>query len=529
MKLQSLLVRILCCFYFIVAGLLLIPYPGFQHDEVVFAEPIFQRGLAFYCKPLGSRFIPMMINSYAGAFKTWVYWPIFKVWHPSAYSMRVPVLLIAALSILLFWPIMVRAGGKRAAAIATILLATDTMYLMTSIFDWGPVALQHILLIAVLYAFIRFDETSHPAWLAVASFLSGLALWEKALFFWIAGALAIACGVIWFKRVWARVNLRNIVLAGMCFGIGASPFILYNIHKPNSTLSENTNISTEELGQKVEIAKRTVDAHAIFDYIVFDDWVQPARTPGNALESASLALRDATGTNQINEMLWAYALAILLAPFAWRTAAWRPLLFSLIFMAVGWALMLVTKNAGGSVHHVILLWPIPLMFLALAWSEASKRIPGRIAIPVLGVVVAFFAAENVLATNQYLAQFIRNGPTVIWTNALYPLSADLTQNHYGEIDGIDWGTIVPLRVLERATVPLEAVDVDSNAPQTALAKMNRQDAVFLGHVKGLEVFAGVNDKLDAIAAKQGFVKQTIKTFADENGRPIFELFQYHAR
>jgi hypothetical protein len=88
---------------------------------------------------------------------------------------------------------------------------------------------------------------------------------------------------------------------------------------------------------------------------------------------------------------------------------------------------------------------------------------------------------------------------------------------------------VPLRVLERATVPLEAVAVDPNAPQSALVKMNRQDTVFLGHVKGLEVFAGVNDKLDAIAAKQGFVKQTIKTFADENGRPIFELFQYRAR
>jgi hypothetical protein len=529
MKFQSLLVRILCCFYFIVAGFLLIPYPGFQHDEVVFAEPVFQRGLAFYCRPLGARFIPMMINSYAGAFKTWVYWPILKVWHPSAYSLRVPVLLIAALSILLFWPIMVRAGGRRAATIATILLATDTMYLMTSVFDWGPVALQHILLVAVMYGFIRFDETRHPAWLALASFLCGLALWEKALFFWIGGALAVACVAVWFKRVWAHANLRNIALAAVCLAIGASPFILYNIHKPNSTLSENTNISTEELSQKIEAAKRTVDAHAIFDYIVFDDWMKPSRTPQNAIESASLALRDATGTSQINEMLWAYALAIVLAPFAWRTAAWRPLLFALIFAAAGWALMLITKNAGGSVHHVILLWPMPLMFLALAWSEASKRIPRKIAVPALGVVVAFFAAENVLATNQYLAQFIRNGPTVIWTNALYPLSADLTQHHYGEIDGIDWGTIVPLRVLERATVPLEAVNVDPNAPQSALAKMNRQDAVFLGHVKGLEVFEGVNDKLDAIAAKQGFVKQTIKTFADENGRPVFELFQYHVR
>jgi len=370
MRFQSILVRVICCLYFVLAGFLLIPYPGFQHDEVVFAEPIFQRGLAFYCRPLGSRFIPMMINSYAGAFKTWVYWPIFKVWHPTAYSLRVPVLLIAAFSILLFWPVMTRAGGRRAAAIATILLSTDTMYLMTSVFDWGPVALQHLFLVAIIFAFLRYHETGHPALLALASFLAGLALWEKALFFWLAGGLGVACLVIYFKQVWLHVSMRNIAIAVIAFGAGATPFILYNIHKANSTLSENANVSTDELDQKVEIAKRTIDAHAIFDYIVFDDWMQQSRAPRTAIESASLALRDATGTSQVNEMLWAYALAILLAPFAWRTSAWRPMLFALIFTAVGWALMLITKGAGASVHHVILLWPLPLMFLALAYSEA---------------------------------------------------------------------------------------------------------------------------------------------------------------
>ena len=84
--------------------------------------------------------------------------------------------------------------------------------------------------------------------------------------------------------------------------------------------------------------------------------------------------------------------------------------------------------------------------------------------------VAFFAAENVLAANQYLAEFIRNGPTRDWTNAIYPLSADLMQSHYGEVAGSDWGTVVPLGVLERETAPLSWVDVDDNEVQPALAK-----------------------------------------------------------
>jgi hypothetical protein len=142
-------------------------------------------------------------------------------------------------------------------------------------------------------------------------------------------------------------------------------------------------------------------------------------------------------------------------------------------------------------------------------------------------MVAIFAAKNALVTNEYLAQFIRNGPTNYWTNALYPLSSDLEQSHYGEIDGIDWGTDVPLEVLERATVPLGFVNVDESSPQDALGKMDKDGVVFLGHVQKFEIYPEVDEKLDAIAAKKGMVKQVIKTYPDGNGRPMFELFQYH--
>ena len=527
MKSRNIIILAFCNFYFVFAGLLLIPYAGFQHDEVVFADPIFQRGLAFYSRHLGHRWIPMMINSYAGALKTWIYWPIFKVWYPSPYSLRVPAMLIAALAIVLFWPIMVRAGGRRAAAIATVLLATDSMYLMTSVFDWGPCALQHFFLAAVMLAFIRYHETGKPAILALASFLSGVALWEKALFFWLAGGLAVACLAIYPKYIRQRVSMRNLGIAAGSFVIGAVPFIMYNVHKPNSTLGENATFSAEQFDDKVEAAHRTIDAHAMFMYIVYDDWVQPPREARTDLEETSLQLRENTGITQRNYMLWAYGLSILLVPFAWRTRAWRPMLFALIFCAVGWALMLITKSAGASVHHVILLWPVTLMFLALPLSEASRRLPERIGIPVLCAIVGVFAAKNVLVTNEYLAQFIRDGPYVNWTNALYPLSADLMQSHYGEIDGIDWGTIVPLRVLERATVPMGFVNVDEKSPQEALAKMDKPGVVFLGHIRGMEVYAGIDDKLDAIAAKNGMTKQVIKTYPDGNGRPIFELYQYH--
>jgi len=41
-----------------------------------------------------------------------------------------------------------------------LLLATDSMYLMTSVFDWGPCALQHFFLAAVMLAFIYLSLSS---------------------------------------------------------------------------------------------------------------------------------------------------------------------------------------------------------------------------------------------------------------------------------------------------------------------------------------------------------------------------------
>ena len=528
MNLRSILVLSFCILYFALAGLILMPYAGFQHDEVVFAQPLYEHGLTFYAKQFHHHWLPLMINSYAGALKTWIYWPIFGLWNPSAYSLRVPAMLIAALAMVLFWPIMVRAGGTRAAVVATVLLATDTMYLMTSVFDWGPCALQHFFLVAVMLVFVRYHETASPLILALGSFLAGLALWEKALFLWLGAALVVAGGILYPRQIWKHVSVRNLAIAAVSFVIGALPFVMYNVHKPNSTLGENTTIDTEHFNEKLEAAKRTFDSHAIFTYIVYDDWYEPARAPQGSLESASLALRAATGIRQQNAMLWAYALGILLMPFAWRTPSWKPMLFAVIFCAVGWAMMLITMNAGASVHHVILLWPVTVMFLALSLSAASRRLPARIALPVLGVLVAYFAARNVLVTNEYLAQFIRDGPAPQWTNAIYPLSDDLLRSRYPEVDGIDWGTTVPLEVLEHGQLPLGFVGVDVNAPQQALDKMGKDGVLFLGHVKKVEVYSEVDEKLDQIAGAHGMTKQVVKTFNDANGRPVFELFQYHA-
>jgi hypothetical protein len=104
--------RLLCAWWpaligsiiFVTSAILLIPYPGLQEDELIFAPSIFNPGMNDHMT-LGRHIIPRMLLSYMGATKTWLYFAIFKLWSPSLYSVRVPAILLYALTIWVFYDV----------------------------------------------------------------------------------------------------------------------------------------------------------------------------------------------------------------------------------------------------------------------------------------------------------------------------------------------------------------------------------------------------------------------------------------
>ena len=123
---------------------MLIPYPGIQNDEALFACGLFEPVVVEDKVSIFKYVIPTMLMSYIGAVKIWLYAIVFSFWDPSVYSLRVPPLLIGAAAIGLTYVLMRRTMGVAAAIAGIALLATDPSYLMTAVFDWGPVAIQHL-------------------------------------------------------------------------------------------------------------------------------------------------------------------------------------------------------------------------------------------------------------------------------------------------------------------------------------------------------------------------------------------------
>jgi uncharacterized membrane protein len=68
------------------------------------------------------------------------------------------VLLAGAATIWLFYRLLRRISGNRAAVFGCALLAADSTFLLTNTFDWGPVALQHLLLVGAILLLVVFYQ-----------------------------------------------------------------------------------------------------------------------------------------------------------------------------------------------------------------------------------------------------------------------------------------------------------------------------------------------------------------------------------
>src|SRR5436190_35948 len=142
---RSDLLALVFCLLFFGIGCLWISETGIQSDEALFSAGIFPP------MPGGSHLMgshhPDMIMTYVGTLKSNLYRPVFTIWEPSAASVRVPAVLLGALTVWLFYLLVKRTLDVRTAIVATALLATDTSFLLTTRWDWGPVVLQHLCMV----------------------------------------------------------------------------------------------------------------------------------------------------------------------------------------------------------------------------------------------------------------------------------------------------------------------------------------------------------------------------------------------
>lgn len=521
--------------FFILLASAFIAYAGIQTDEALFGGPLC-RSWQFYSIRISDYDLPLMNMPYIGTLKTLLYAPILlHARRPTAALIRWPVIVIGAITLVFLWGFVLSVHGRRAAWVASILLATDTSFLLTTTFDWGPVALQHLLLVAALFFAVRWFQSNSPAALAAAGFCCGLAFWDKAEFIWIF--IGLFAGLFLFaKSIVRRLTWRRVALFSGALLLGALPLIVYNFagDPQFGTLHSNPQFGSDlkpaDFERKLTALRSTLQGSALFGYLVNEDWSPQPKSARTKLQRASFAVRRITGEHRRNALLPAFYAALVLLPLLWQTRARKVMCFSLVAMAVAWLVMAVT-GGGGAAHHAVLLWPLPHIFMGVAFAEASKRV--RFGKPALIAAVAFLVAANLLVTNQYLYQFIRDGPTTVWSNGIYAVANRLKQSAASQVVLPDWGMADSLCLLTHDRPPARLVDdtflSDAKPPeqrQDDLRILSDPRAIWLEHAPGHEASPGINARILSAAHRAGFDPAITETYSDNNGRPMFQTVRF---
>jgi len=512
---------------FILLAILVIPYAGIQADEALFSTPLFPHINKDLRLPLLPHHVPLMVMTYIGSLKTLIYWPIFRIFCAGLWTLRLPVVLLGAITIFFFFHLASAAGGGWAAAIGAFLLATDPIFLLTDTFDWGPVALEHAFLVTGCWFVYRFGVQKGPdarMWDLAAGFLCwGLALWNKAIFVWALSGLIAGGVLVFWPEIKRCLSPRVVMVAAVAFVGGALPLVVYNLTHRNATVSENAHLDPRSVAGKWIQVELAGNGSSLFGYITGEEWWPNPKPPHSVRGRAAAWIRDHFGEHRQTGFYYVFGALLLAAPWWWKYRAAR---FSLVFMAVAWFLMALTHDAGTSAHHVVLLWPFPTLFACVALASLPWR-------PLAWAAAVVMIAMNLLVVNQYLYQFERDGTGDIWTDALNPLSASLDAYADRTMYVVDWGIYENLNLLHQGRLNFRTVigplntDSPSAEELAEIRDMLRDpDGLILNHVREHEVFPDRAARLDRAARSLGYRREVVSTITDSNGRPMFEIVRF---
>ncbi len=504
---------------------------GIEVDEALLGNGIYEHGAAWYSWHISGMDIPVMLLTYVGALKTWLYNPLFALWPPGPVSLRLPMVLVGAVTIVLFFLLLDRSVGRRAAWIGAALLATDASFVLTEAIDLGFVALQQCFKLGALLLLLSFHRTRRWPALAGGFFLFGLATWDKAVFVWIIGAVAIAGAVVFRREITRLTTVRNVPIALAAFLTGALPWVIYNVARPLETFTQNAHLTPDNPQIKLILLKRTIDGSGLFGIITAPDAAPSPSTPRGLIQTTAFAAARVTGDPRTSLIGWGCVIAMLVSPFVWSSRSRRMIQFSLLYLVITWLLMFVTTGAGGAVHHVILLWPFHLAIAAAVLSELAGRL-GQRGIIATATFTVVLCTSNLLLLDSYFVTLIRDGTGVRWTDAFEPLTAWLTEARSPAVFGADWGILETLNLLSEGELPVQDASFALRPPNETqqIALLTRMlaspGALWVTHSAGAEQWTGVRLNLSRIAESLGYSQEVLHTVHDRHGRPIFDILRF---
>lgn len=484
--------------------------PGIEEDEALFVAPFIDKAPSLYEWHVGHFRIPVMTMDYIGALKSWLYWPIFRLWPPDVWSIRLPVCLLSVVTLLLFADVVRRAAGSRVALAAAVLLATDAVFVLINVFDM-TVCLLLFATVAFLNLLQRFAESEKPGLLGAAFLVAGLALWYKAIFVFPFTAMLLAFAVAYPSRVWRLVTWRNLALAAIGIAAGAAPLIAFNWERRGATVQASGALPSVPPLEKLVMLQHTLDGRAFEHYMFRSTFAEKIPLRGAPIGDLVIRWYRESHFGPGSALLPALVLAFVVLPFLRRSAAFPALLFSWVAMAAAYGVMFVFRDAGAGPHHTVMLYPAPHFIVAASAAavvERSLRGNRSVAFPAFCVVLA---ASNLWLLGQYAKAARANGFSVYWSDGVERL-ADVLRAQTLPVAVLDWGIHNGVQIHAR-----DAVTFADPAPH--------ENILYVTHCEGYVIDESRTAQFQAQLASSALRTTANRVVADKKGHLVYCLFQ----
>ncbi|MEA3459750.1 MAG: glycosyltransferase family 39 protein, partial [Chloroflexota bacterium] len=239
---------------FLALSLHQIELPGLNYDEAFDVVPAMQLILGQPIELLrGSgirivgRTFPLMVMDYKGTVHTYLAIPFFLLLGINVFALRLSTVTFAALTLLATYFLARELYGRRAAAIAFLLLAVNPSFVFWSRQGVLWTSVMTLFSTGSLFFLLKWWHKKRPAYLYLSALFLGLGLSSKLPFLWFPLALAATWTALG-RPVPSRLDSVQATIAFLAFLIGASPLIIYNLQTGGTIKVLLENLTTSYYG-----------------------------------------------------------------------------------------------------------------------------------------------------------------------------------------------------------------------------------------------------------------------------------------
>ncbi len=456
---------------FVLISTYRIELPGLYMDEVDFVNAA--RGApdnTMIHMRLGA--VPLFIMPYLGALKAWMYAPVFRLFGVSALTIRLPAIVLAAITLLIFYQLMRAKLGAVWAVITLWIMAVDPANLFSSRLDWGPTVLMHFFQAAIFALWFSYRDRPKLWKIVLTLICAVLGFFDKFNFIWLIGAFVIALCLcypdalknLWFSTPrltrWAATIFSFIAL------FTALLLVLRVLHVYAGKPLELA-VSAKWGGLLTTLSGDTIayclfgNNSGIMTFVPF--WVLVTDLY-LLLGCLFLLDQDAQASENRKDGLF----------------------FSLIGFLI-FAQIVITPLAGGP-HHYLMIFPLPLLafvfFARPLYGQIATKNSSRFAALLLFFAAACVFMVNVHNTGSYLSRLRTDSQyNPRWSPAIYSLSRYINEHGFEtqSIVSVDWGLHNQLHALAPKKLGRKMHDSWSDF-QTLAQKHQDTQTTILNHI-----------------------------------------------